>query len=218
LFFISSHHCWWTMQSQCDRGCVLIWKRDEKLCSPSLVDTVISEQSANGLSQFQMKMCHSSSSNFWNTEEFNMHIFGWFKTEKIDCSLVILVMSNIFECQKYWNTRPYFSELTFQDTEDFYMYTVFLFFFGISNFCKCQKSHHSHHGLPVNSHANTTYSFPILKIILIPTMTRSNCFWFISLTAHTAPPMPETILLYWTFVLPTHYTYYGIRYYKVSEC
>ncbi len=21
-FFISSHHCWWTMQSQCDSGCV----------------------------------------------------------------------------------------------------------------------------------------------------------------------------------------------------
>jgi hypothetical protein len=30
--------------------------------------------------------------------------------------------------------------------------------------------------LPVNSHANFTYSFPTLKIILIPTMTRSNHF------------------------------------------
>ncbi len=26
LFFMSSHHCWWTMQSQCDMG-VLIWKK-----------------------------------------------------------------------------------------------------------------------------------------------------------------------------------------------
>ncbi len=43
----------------------------------------------------------------------------------------------------------------------------------------------------MNSHSNFTYSFPKLKITLIPTMTRSNRFWFISLIAHTAPPMPE---------------------------
>ncbi len=43
-------------------------------------------------------------------------------------------------------------------------------------------------GLPVNSHAIFTYSFPKLKIILIPIMTRSNRFWFISLIACTGPP------------------------------
>ncbi len=66
---------------------------------------------------------------------------------------------------------------------------------NISNFFKCQKSHYSGHGLPVNSYANFTYSFPTLKIILIPTMNRSNCFWFISLIACTGPLMPETLLL-----------------------
>ncbi len=71
----------------------------------------------------------------------------------------------------------------------------FLVFWVILNFFKCQKSHYSRHGLPVNSHANFTYSFPTLKIILIPTITRSNHFWFISLIAHTGPPMPETLIL-----------------------
>ncbi len=55
---------------------VLILKKNEKLCSLSLVDTVILEQCANGLPRFEMKTCHFSSSNFWYTEEFNMHIFG----------------------------------------------------------------------------------------------------------------------------------------------
>ncbi len=71
----------------------------------------------------------------------------------------------------------------------------FLVFWVISNFFKCQKSDYSRHGLAVNSHANFTYSFPTLEIILIPTMTRSNRFWFISLIALTAPPMLETLLL-----------------------
>ncbi len=71
----------------------------------------------------------------------------------------------------------------------------FLVFWVISNFFKYQKSHYSRHGLPMNSHANFTYSFPKLKIIVIPTMTRSNCFWFISLIACTGRPMPKTLLL-----------------------
>jgi hypothetical protein len=74
----------------------------------------------------------------------------------------------------------------------------FLVFWIISNFFKCQKPPYSRHGLPVNSHANFTYSFPKHKIILIPTMTRSNRFWFISLIAHTGPPMPESQFLYVT--------------------
>ncbi len=71
----------------------------------------------------------------------------------------------------------------------------FFVFWVISDFFKCQKPHYSCHGLPVNSHANFTYSSPTLKILLIPTITRSNCFWFISLIARTGPPMPETLLL-----------------------
>ncbi len=42
------------MQCQCDSGCVDL-KKGEELCSLSLVDTVISEQCANGLLQFEMK-------------------------------------------------------------------------------------------------------------------------------------------------------------------
>ncbi len=72
----------------------------------------------------------------------------------------------------------------------------FFVFWVISSFFKCQKSHYSRHGLPVNSHANLTYLFTKLKNILIPTMTRSNHFWFISLIARTGLPMPETLLLY----------------------
>ncbi len=75
-----------------------------------------------------------------------------------------------------------------------YVYNFFVFWV-ISNFFKCQKSHYSCHGLPVNSHANFTHSFPTLKIILIPTMTRSNHFLFIRLIACTGPLMPETVLL-----------------------
>jgi hypothetical protein len=74
----------------------------------------------------------------------------------------------------------------------------FLVFWVISNFFKCQKRHYSRHGLPVNSHANFTYSFPTLKIILIPTMTRSNRFWFIMLNAQTGIPMPKSQFLYVT--------------------
>ncbi len=77
-----------------------------------------------------------------------------------------------------------------------YVHNV-LVFWVISNFFKCQKPNYSHHGLPVNSHANFIYSFPTLKIILIPTMTRSNCFWFISFIAHTGhrPPHARVTIL-----------------------
>ncbi len=71
----------------------------------------------------------------------------------------------------------------------------FLVFWVISNFFKCQKPYYSCHGLPVNSHANFRYSFPKLKIIFIPTVTRSNRFWFISLIAHTAPPHARVTIL-----------------------
>ncbi len=84
LFFMSSHHCWWTMQSQSDSGCV-DFEKNKELCSLSL-DTVILDQCANDLPWFEMITCHFSSSNFWYTEEFNMHIL---KTKNIVCILVI---------------------------------------------------------------------------------------------------------------------------------
>ncbi len=42
LFFMSSHHCYWTNQTQSDSGCVE-FEKNEELCSLSLVDTGISE-------------------------------------------------------------------------------------------------------------------------------------------------------------------------------
>ncbi len=75
-----------------------------------------------------------------------------------------------------------------------YVHDVFVFWV-ISNFFKCQKPHYSRHSLPMNSHANFTYSLPTLKIILIPTMTRSNGFWYIHLIAHTAPPHARVTIL-----------------------
>ncbi len=54
---------------------VLILKKNEEFCSLPLVDTAILDQCANGLPWFEMITCHFSSSDFWCTEEFNMHIF-----------------------------------------------------------------------------------------------------------------------------------------------
>ncbi len=67
--------------------------------------------------------------------------------------------------------------------------------FDSLNFFKCQKYQFSCPGLPVNSHANFTYFFPKLKIILIPTIIKSNCFSFITLIACTGSPIPEILLL-----------------------
>ncbi len=139
-----------------------------------------------------------SSSDFWNTEEFNMHILWVFQYQE-NClhSCNFSHVKKKIKCYQSIYSHPYFSELTFQDTEDFNMYTFFVFWV-VSNFFKCKKSQFSRLGLPVNSHANFTYSFPTLKIILIPAMTRSNYFWFISLDAHTRPPMSESQSLYVT--------------------
>jgi hypothetical protein len=38
------------------------------------------------------------------------------------------------------------------------------------------------------------------------------------LRQETGLPVYPSSLSDWTLVLPTHYTYYGIGYYKVSEC
>ena len=85
------------MQSQCDSGCVDL-KKNEELCSLSLVDTVISEQCANGLPQFEMKSCFFSSATSEILRNLICIFFGYFNTKKIVCILVISVMSNIFKC------------------------------------------------------------------------------------------------------------------------
>ncbi len=68
-----------------------------------------------------------------------------------------------------------------------------LVFWVISIFFTCKKSKFSCPGLQMNSHANFTYSFPQLKIILILTMIRSNRFSFITLLPAQASPFQR----YW---------------------
>ncbi len=97
-------------------------------------------------------------------------------------------MSNISERQKTWHLHPYFSPMSFQDTEDFNIYNILFVFQVISIFFTYKKSKFSCPGLQMNSHTNFTYSFPQLKIILIPTMIRSNRISFILLLSAQAPP------------------------------
>jgi hypothetical protein len=85
--------------------------------------------------------------------------------------------------------------MTFQDTGDFNINKIFCLLSHFK-FLKCQKSLFSCPGLPVYSQTNFTYSFPKLKIILIPTKIRSNHFSCITFIARTGPPMPETLLLW----------------------
>ncbi len=184
LLFMSSHHCWWKMQSQSDNGCV-DFEKNEELCSLSLVDTAISDQCANGLPWFEMITCHFSSSDFWYTEEFYMHIFWVIKNKENclhSCNLshvkYFLISENlILPPILFTNVFPGYRRLQYIQ--------YFLVFWVISIFFTCKKSKFFHPGLQMNSYANFTYSFPQLKIILIPTMITSNCFSFITLIACT---------------------------------
>ena len=85
------------MQSRGDSGCVDL-KINEELCSLSLVDTVILEQCANGLPQFEMKSCLFLAATSEMPRNLICIFFWCFKTKKIVCILVISVMSNIFKC------------------------------------------------------------------------------------------------------------------------
>ncbi len=96
LFFMSSHHCWWTIQIQCDSGCVDLKKM--KSCVAYLWLTVIPEQCANGLPQLEMKSCLFPAATSEILRYFICIFLGCFKTKKIVCILVISVMSNIFKC------------------------------------------------------------------------------------------------------------------------
>ncbi len=138
------------------------------------------------------------SSNFWNTEEFDMHIFWVFKNQENCLHSCNFSLVKYFQMLEIQILLPLLFRTDFPGYRGHQYEHEFLVFWVISNFFKCQKPHYSHHGLPVNSHANFTYSFPKLKIILIPTMTRSNRLWFISLIAHTGPPMLESQFLYVT--------------------
>ncbi len=97
------------MQSQCDSGCVNL-KKNEELHSLSLVDTVIPDQCANGLPQFEMKSCLFPAVTSEILRKLMFIFFGCFKTKKIVCILVISV------CQIFSTVRnPYTPTLTFQN-------------------------------------------------------------------------------------------------------
>ncbi len=53
LFFMLSHHCWWTMQSQ-DDSQSYDFTKNEELCIIHGVDSVDSDQCPNGLHKFVM--------------------------------------------------------------------------------------------------------------------------------------------------------------------
>ncbi len=139
-----------------------------------------------------------SSSDFWNTEEFHMHIFCVFWNQENCLHSCYLSHVKDFQMLAIQILPPLLFSTDFLGYRGLQYVHDVLVFWVISNFFKCQKPHYSRHGLPVNSHANFTYSIPTLKIILILTMTRSNHFLFISLIAHTGPPMPESQFLYVT--------------------
>ncbi len=165
------------MQSHCDSGCVDLKKM--KSCVAYLWLTQSSP------SNVQMA-CLNLKWNHVPAKPRKLFAFLWFQS------------CQIFSNVRNPDTPTITSHNWLSRIKRTSICTQFFIFWVISNFFKCQKSHYSCHGLLVNSHANVTYSFPTLKIILIPTMTRSNCFWFISLFARTAPPMSETQLSYVT--------------------
>jgi hypothetical protein len=103
-------------------------------------------------------------------------------------------MSNFLNVRKPDTPTPAFHQClsSIQRTS---IYAIFFVFRVIPIFFTCKKSKFSHSGLQMNSHANFTYSFPQLKIILIPTMIRSNHFLFITLFACAGSPIPDILLL-----------------------
>ena len=166
--------------------------KNEELCSLSLVDTVISEQCANGLTQFEMKTCHFPAVTS-EIQRNSICIFLGFLNQE-NC----LHSCNFSHVKYFWMSEnlillPLLFSNDFPGYRGIQCVHDFLVFWVISNFFKYQKSQFSHLGLPVNSHANITYSFPKLKNTTY--MIRSNCFSFITLIACTAPPMPETLLV-----------------------
>ncbi len=96
--------------------------------------------------------------NFWNTEEFHLHIFRVFQNQ--EHSLHSCTFSDI----KYFHMLEIQMLPSLLFRTDFPGYRGlqyvhnFLVFWVISIFFKCEKSQFSRHGLPMNSHANFTYS------------------------------------------------------------
>ncbi len=144
------------------------------------------------------KIMSFSSSNFWNTEEFDMHILWVFKTKENCFHSCNFSHVKYFQMLEIQILLPILFGTDFPGYRGLQYVHNFLIFWVISNFFKCQKSHYSCHRLPENSHANFVYWLQKLKIILNPTINRSIGFWFISLIARTGRPMPETHLLYVT--------------------
>ena len=105
-------------------------------------------------------------------------------------------MSNIFDMTENLVLPPLLFTNNFPGYRGCQYIQYFFVFCVLSIFFKCKKSKFSCPGLKLNYHANFTYSFPQLKIILIPTMIRSNCFSFSILIARTGSPIPEVLLLH----------------------
>ncbi len=149
----------------------------------------------NGLPRFEMKSCLFPAATSEILRNLICIFFGCFKTKKNGCIHVISVMSKYFQMLPIQILPPLLFRTDFPGYRGLQYVHDFLVFWVVSNFFKRQKPNYSRHGLPVNSHASFTYSFPTLKIILIPTMTRSNRFWFFSLDAHTCPPHAKVTIL-----------------------
>ncbi len=126
LFFTSSHHCWWTMQSQFDSGCVDLKKLKSCVAYLWLTQSFQTNVQLTCLNLKWIRVIFPAATSDIQRDLICMFI-GCFKTKQIVC-LVISVMSNIFERQKSWYFHPYFSATTFQDTKDFNMYTISLSF------------------------------------------------------------------------------------------
>ncbi len=127
LFFMSSHHCWWTMQIQRDSGCVDLKKMKSCVTCLWLTQSFWTNVQMACLNLKWKSVIFPAATSEIQRNSICI-FFGCFKTKKIVCILVISVMSNIFECQKSWYSRPYFSAMTFQNTEGFNVYMIFLSF------------------------------------------------------------------------------------------
>ncbi len=141
------------MQSQCDSGCVDLKKN--KSCVAYLWLTQSFWTNVQ-MACLNLKWKHVFFPAATSEIQRNLMciFFRCFETKKIACILVISVTSNIFECQKSWYYRPYFSAMTYQDTADFNTYMISLSFesFQISSNVRNPKS-------------------PIVTCLYIPTLT-----------------------------------------------
>ncbi len=105
LLFMSSHHLCWTMQSQCDSGCVDLKKMKSCIAYLWLTHSFWTNVQMVCLNLKWKRVIFPAATS--EIQRISVCIFlGCFKTKKIVCIHVILVMSNIFKCQKTWYSHP----------------------------------------------------------------------------------------------------------------